>query len=161
MAETQSRAKTGRRRVWRRMRLNLDRFTGGRLSSWPGWGERRGERGQDAFEVGEKGWGAFALGHVDIDEGGDLGGEADVGGEEKYGDGGFAAAHVGGDVATVHAGHGVVEDDGVDGVGVEELEAGGAVGGGEDAVTGALEEDAADLEANLFVVDAEHEIAVG
>ena len=85
-------------------------------------------------------------------------GRAGVGGEHEDGDFGFDLAHAFGDLAAVHAGHGVVEDDGFDGLGGEEVEAGGAVECGEDAIAGSLEQHAAHVEADSFVIDAQDEM---
>ena len=80
--------------------------------------------------------------------------EADIGGEQENGHLGLGLTHFPGDFAAVHSGHGVVEDDGFDGLGGEEFQAGVAVGGGEDLVAGTFEQDLADPQANDFVVHA-------
>ena len=60
---------------------------------------------------------------------------------------GLTLAHSGGNFSAVHSGHGVVEDDGFDGVVVEDSEAGGTIERGEDFVAGALEDQLANLQA--------------
>jgi hypothetical protein len=72
--------------------------------------------------------GAFTFGHINVDQGTDLFGQANIGGEQEDGDLGLGLAHFLGDFATMHSGHGVVEDDGVDWLGGEEFQAGVAVG---------------------------------
>ena len=115
----------------------------------------------EAAEFFEQGGCAFAFGHRDADHLGDLDRQAGVGGEHEDGDVGFDEAHVIGDLASGHAGHTVVEDDGFYGLGGEEVDAGGSVECGEDAVSGSLEEHLADLQAYGFVVNAEDEVRGG
>jgi hypothetical protein len=55
----------------------------------------------------------------------------------------------------MHSGHGVVQDDGIDWMGGEELQAGGAVGGGEYPIACALKQNLANAETDSFVVHAE------
>lgn len=58
----------------------------------------------------------------------------------------------------MHAGHGVIENDGFDGFCREDVKALEAVFGGEDVVTSALEKHLANTEANSFIVDTENEM---
>ena len=109
----------------------------------------------EAAQVSEQGGGSFAFCHEKIDDGLDLRRKAGVGGEHEDRDAGLGAAHGGGDLAAGHAGHGVIEDDGFHRFAGEDVKACGTIGGGEDAVAGALEEHAADFEANDFVIDTE------
>lgn len=115
-----------------------------------------GDGADEAVETLEQGRWALALGHVHVDVAGDVCGEAEEGGEQEDGDGGFDDAHAGGDLAAVHAGHGVVENDDVDGLGGEDFEARGSAERSDDTIPGALEDDFANLESDDLVVDAQH-----
>jgi hypothetical protein len=102
---------------------------------------------------------AFSLGHIDIDQGADLIGETYVCREEKNRDVGLGLAHLSGDLSAMHAGHGVVEDDSLDWVFGEDLEAGLAVGRGEHLIAGAFEEDFAHTQADDLIVYAQYKMA--
>jgi hypothetical protein len=56
----------------------------------------------------------------------------------------------------MHSRHGVVEDDGIDGLGGEQLDAGVAVGGSEDLVAGPFEEDLPHTETDDLVVNTKN-----
>jgi hypothetical protein len=101
---------------------------------------------------------ALAFGHVEVDERCDFDGQADVGGEKQDGNFGFDLPHSGCDLAAVHSGHGVVEDDGVNWLLGKDFETGGAVEGGENAVAGTFQKNLSDLKADLFVIDAKDEM---
>jgi len=115
--------------------------------------------GEEASELVEESGCTFSLGHIDVDEPGNLARQAQIGGEQNDGDFGFAFAHEGGDLAAVHAGHGVVEDDGLDGVIFEDLETGGAILRGKNGVPGTLEEHFSDVESDFLVIYAKYEVA--
>src|SRR6185312_27836 len=103
---------------------------------------------------------AFPLGHVDVDQTGNLRRQTHIRGKKKDGDFGFGLAHFGGDFSAVHAGHGVVEDDGVDRLIVEDGETAGPVVRGKHSVARTLEDHLADLQADDFVIDAEYDMSV-
>jgi hypothetical protein len=108
----------------------------------------------------QKHWCAFSLGHVDVDQTGNLRRQTHVRGKKKDGDVRFGLAHFGGDFSAVHAGHGVVEDDGVDRFVVEDGKASGPVVRGKDGVARTLQDQLADLQADDFVIDAEYDMSV-
>jgi hypothetical protein len=111
---------------------------------------------EQAIELFEKRGCSFTLGHINVNQSGYFGGKADVGREKNNGDVRLESAHASGDLSAVHAGHGEVEDDGLDGVLLKEREAGLAVHGGEDFVAGALEKELAHVETDTFIVYTEH-----
>ena len=63
-------------------------------------------------------------------------------------------AHFSGDFAAVHSGHGVVEDDNVDGMAGEDLQARIAIDGGEDLVACPLQKDLPDAQPNYLIINA-------
>jgi hypothetical protein len=103
---------------------------------------------------------AFALGHVDVDQARNLRGQAHVRGKKKDGNVWFGLTHFGGDFSAVHAGHGVVQDDGIHRLVVEDGEAGGAIVGGEHGVSGPLEDQFADLQTDDLIIDAEYDMSI-
>ena len=113
---------------------------------------------EQVAQIVEQGGRSLALGHVEVGQRGDPGGEIDVGGEQQDRNFGLDLAHLPGDLTTMHAGHGVVQDDGIDGMGGEEFQAGGAVGGDEHPVSGAFQKDLPDAETDGFVVHAEDQM---
>jgi hypothetical protein len=114
--------------------------------------------GEQVAQLIEEGGRSLALGHVDVYQRADLVGQADVSGEEEDGNFRLGLAHFFCDIAAVHSRHGVVEDDGIDGLGGEQLDAGVAVGGSEDLVAGPFEEDLPNAETYDFVVDAKDQM---
>jgi hypothetical protein len=116
-----------------------------------------GERGvvDQGAEGMEEGGSSGALDHVDVDQRVETFGEAEVSGEQKDGHVGLGRAHMDGDFGAAHAGHEVIEDDGVDGLAMEEAEAFGTVGGGEHLVSGVFEQRLAHSQTDDFVVDTE------
>ncbi len=115
---------------------------------------------QKAFQFLEEHGSSFPLGHIKIDQGGDFNGQADVGGEKKDRDAGFDLAHPEGDFAAVHAGHGIVQDDGFNRLALEEGQSGGAVESGQNAVACAFKEKLSDLKPDEFVIDTENKMGI-
>lgn len=117
------------------------------------------ERHEAAKFLQQRGW-SLALGHGEIDQENDFRRKAGVRGEHENWDGGLCLAHGSGDFAASHAGHGEVEDYGLDGLAGEDVEPRRSVERGEDVVASALEEYAADFETHDFVIDTEDEVRV-
>jgi hypothetical protein len=112
--------------------------------------------GEQVAQLIEEGGRSLALGHVYVHQRTDLVGQADVGGEKEDGNFRLGLAHLLRDVAAMHSRHGIVEDDGIDGLGGEQLDAGVAVGGSEDLVAGPFEEDLPHTETDDLVVNTKN-----
>ena len=116
-----------------------------------------GDRGEHTAELFQERGCAFALSHIDIDERSDLLRESDVGRQEKDRNFGFNLSHARSDLGPVHAGHGIVQHDSRDGLTGEDIDAFGAFEGADNVISGTLKQDASNLKADNFVIDAEHE----
>jgi hypothetical protein len=114
--------------------------------------------GQQAIQCIQQRGGPLALGHIDIHQGADLVGQTDIGGEQENRDVRFGLAHPPGDLAAMHSGHGIVEDDRIYGLVRKQFEAGMAILGGQDAIAGALQKDLSDVQANYFIVHAQNQM---
>src|SRR5579872_3693031 len=107
--ETSRSVTTGSSNVCSRMRLSWRRFKAGSRTS----GRYAGEQ---LVQLLQQGRGTFSLCHVDIYQTSNLGWKTNVCGEEQDRHLRLNRTHSRGDLSAVHAWHGVVEDDGVDGV---------------------------------------------
>jgi len=71
---------------------------------------------------------------------------------------GLGLTHLCRNLAAVHTGHGVVEDDGLDGFGAEDCKPVHAVERCEDLIASPLKQNFADPEADLLIVYAENKM---
>ena len=105
----------------------------------------------------EKRCGMLAFDGTAIDPAEHFLGEVHVGGEEKNLDAGIEVLEGDGDLIAIHLRHGVVEDDGGDGILGEDFERFAPAGGGDNLVAFAFEQHLADPKAGGLVVDAKDE----
>ncbi len=103
---------------------------------------------------------AFALGHVDIHKVGHFCGKFYVSREQQDGNMWLARPHSSCDFPAMHSGHGVVEDDNVDFVAVEDRQTRKPIERREHGVPRTLENELAHLKTYDFIIDAKDDMTV-
>jgi hypothetical protein len=115
---------------------------------------------QQAFKLLQQDRGSLSLGHVEINQGRNFDRQTNVGREKKDRHVGFDPAHVTGHFATMHARHGIVEDDGFYRLSFKERKSTGSVDGSQNLISGALKQNLPDLEPDEFIINAENKVGV-